>query len=314
MKLNNLNFNSLIHFHHIAKNRSLSLVAKELNLSAPAITHSVNNLEQSLKQKLCTRSRSGFQLTTAGLRLYNLTQKIVTEIQSYSYSQEDETQFSGILSIGVLDNFQNEKMNLALQKVSEKYPKIKMSIQSYDSDTINKLILDGELDLGFGTFSNRSPRLKYIKIGEESLRYYISNKHPLWKKKLIAKEDLIGQKTTWLDNRNRNKSDLELNIFVENLKYKMQFYGFSNNLTAAVQILMSGHTIVPLPENYGDVLCKTLAIRKIEISSKSKTLDEVIYIFVDEAKSTNQIQNFYPFETKESALEVISSALISVGA
>lgn len=276
MKLNNINLNSLIHFHSIAKNRSLSLAAKEMNLSAPAITHSLNNLEETLKQKLCTRSRAGFQLTTAGLRLYNSTQKIISEIQSYSAYQEDEKQFSGILSVGILDNFQNKKMDSVLQNVCEKFPKMKLSIQSYDSDTINKLILERELDLGFGTFSNHSPRLKYIKIGEENLRYYISNKHPLWKKKLITKDELVGQKTTWLDNRNRTKSDLELSIFVENLKYKMQFYGFSNNLSGAVQILMTGHTIVPLPENYGDALCKTHSVKKIEITTKSKTLDQAI--------------------------------------
>lgn len=276
MKLNNFNFNSLIHFHHIAKNRSLSLAAKELNLSAPAITHSLNNLEHSLKLKLCTRSRSGFQLTTAGFSLYNSTQKIVAELQSYSISQEDEKHFSGILSIGILDNFQNKKLDLALHKVSKKFPRLKMSIQSYDSDTINKLILESEIDLGFGTFSNRSPRLKYIKIGEECLKYYISNLHPLWKKKIITKNDLVEQKTTWLDSRNRSKSDLELNIFVENLKYKMQFYGFSNNLSAAIQILMSGHAIVPLPEYYGDAICKTHHVRKIKITSKSKILDQVV--------------------------------------
>lgn len=276
MKLNNINLNALIHFHHIAKNRSLRLAAEELNLSAPAVTHSLNNLEESLKQKLCTRNRSGFQLTAAGIRLFESTQKIVAELHLYSISQEDEKEFSGIVSIGVLDNFENRKMQAALHKASEKFPKMKLSLQSYDSETINKLILDKELDMGFGTFSNRSPRLKYIKIGEEGLKYYISDKHRLWKKRTIVKEDLVGQKTTWLDNRNRTKSDLELNIFSENLKYKMQFYGFSNNLSAAVQILISGHAVVPLPESYGDALCKNHSIRKIEIQSKVKILDESI--------------------------------------
>lgn len=275
MKLNAINLNSLIHFHSIAKNRSLSSAAKELHLSAPAITHSLNNLEGSLKQKLCVRSRSGFQLTAAGVKLYEATQKIIAELDSYSISQHNEHEFSGILSIGILDNFENKLVEDVLRKVSQKYPKMKLSIQSYDSDTINQLLIDREIDVGFGTFSNRSPRLQYIKIGEEKLRYYISKSHPLWKKKTLTKDDLVGQKTTWLDNRNRSRSDLELHIFPENLKYKMRFFGFSNNLSAATHILMSGHAIVPLPENYGDSLSKTHPIRKIEIDTQSKVLDEV---------------------------------------
>ena len=276
MNINNINLNALVHFHSIAKNRSLSLAAKELNLSAPAITHALNNLEESLKEKLCTRNRSGFQLTAAGQKLYESTQVIMRQLQSFSHSKEDPKEFSGILSLGVLDHFENKQVEKAITHISKKYPKTKLSIQSYDSDTMNRLLLEKELEIGFGTFSNRSPRLKYVKIGEEKLRYYISKSHPLWKKKAILKEDLLGQKTTWLDNRNRSKSDLETNIFTENLKYKMQFYGFSNNLSAAIQILLSGHAIVPLPEAFGDSICKTHSVRKIEVETKSKVIDEVL--------------------------------------
>lgn len=276
MKLSQLNLNSLVHFHAVAKNRSLSAAAKELNLSAPAITHSLNNLEDSLKEKLCIRNRSGFQLTPVGARLYESTQKIIGELDSFSLKQANPNEFSGLVSLGVLDHFDNKQVEKVLHEVSKKFPQMKLSIQSYDSDTINKLLLEKELDIGFGTFSNRSPRLKYVKIGEERLRYYLSKSHPLWKKRIIAKEDLVGQKTTWLDNRNRTRTDLEINIFAENLKYKMKFFGFSNNLSAAVQILLSGHAIVPLPEAFGDSLCKTHSLRKIEVETKAKVIDELM--------------------------------------
>lgn len=276
MKPNDLNLNSLLHFNAIAKNKSLSLAAKELHLSAPAVTHSLNNLEQSLKTRLCLRNRSGFELTDAGIKLFQATEKIIAEIEGFSAEQTQENRFSGILSIGILDHFENQEIEEALKQASQKFPTMKLNIQSYDSDTINRLILDRQLHLGLGTFSNRSPRLKYIKIGDEALRYYISKNHPLWKKKSISKDDLIGQKTTWLDNRNRTKSDLEENIFVENLKYKMQFYGFSNNLSGALQILLSGHSIVPFPENYGDTLAKIHPIKKIDLETKSKVLDQTL--------------------------------------
>lgn len=276
MKLNNLNLNAVLHFNCIAKHKSLSLAAKELNLSAPAITHSLNNLENTLNEKLCVRSRSGFQLTPAGTRLYQASQKIISELEGFARNQEDENQFSGILSIGILDHFEHSQFEEVLLKTSQKFPLLKFNIQSYDSDTINRLILERELDIGVGTFSHRSPRLRYLKIGEERLRYYISKNHPLWKKKVITKEDLVGQKTTWLDNHNRTRFDLETHIFVENLKYKMQFFGFSNNLSGAVQILLSGHAIVPLPEDFGDSVSKSRPIKKIELETKSKILDQVM--------------------------------------
>lgn len=274
MKIQNLN--ALMHFHAIAKHRSLSLAAQELHLSAPAVTHSLRGLEESLSQTLCLRTRSGFSLTPAGLELYQSTQKIFAELNSLSSKLQSEEQMSGIFSIGILDNFENTEFELALTKVCKKFPQLRLNLQSFDSETINRLLNDHEIDLGFGVFSNRSSRLKYVKIGEEKLKYYISEKHPLWKKKKISLNDLSQQKVTWLDNRNRKKSDLELNIFVENLKYKMQVYGFTNNLAGALQILLSGHTIVPLPEIYGRPLEKRYSIRPLQIQTKGKTLDQLM--------------------------------------
>lgn len=276
LKIQNINLNALLHFHAIAKHRSLSLAAQDLHLSAPAVTHSLNNLETALNETLCIRNRSAFQLTASGSRLYQTTQKIFQELEGFTLSQKDENQFDGILSIGILDHFESEKFESALEMVVQKFPQLKLNVQSYDSDTINKLLIDGEISLGLGIFSQRSPRLKYVKIGEEVLHYYISNKHPLWKKKKIQKDDLFGQKTTWLDNQNRKLSDLEINIFVENLKYKMQFYAFSNNLSGALQILLSGHAIVPLPENYGISIAKQYPVRKIDVTTKHRILDQLL--------------------------------------
>lgn len=56
----------------------------------------------------------------------------------------------------------------------------------------------------------------------------------------------------------------------------MKFFGFSNNLSAAVQILLSGHAVVPLPQSFGDSLSKTHPVRKIELETKAKVIDEVM--------------------------------------
>lgn len=283
MKIQNLN--ALFHFHVIAKHRSLRLAAQELHLSAPAVTHSLRGLEESLQQTLCVRTRAGFSLTPAGLELYQSTQKIFSELNSVSSRLQNEEQMTSTLNIGTLDNFENIDFESALTRVCKKYPQLRINLQSYDSETINRLLLEHELDLGFGVFSHRSSRLKYIKVGEEKLVYYISDKHPLWKKKKLTVDDLNQQKVTWLDNRNRRKSDLELNIFVENLKYKMQFYGFTNNLTGALQILLSGHTVVPLPETFGRPLEKRYPIRSLQIQTKGKVLDQMMVFLPNQPRS-----------------------------
>ncbi len=276
MKLNiqGLNLNNLLHFHSVAKHKSLRKAAQELHLSAPAVTHSLNHLEHSISETLCVRNRSEFSLTEAGAQLYKTTQKIFFELENFSIKSSDKENFNGVLNIGILDHFENQMFASAIHKTVKKFPQMKLNVQSYDSDKINQLLIEKEIDIGSGIFNQQSPRLKYSKIGEEKLCYYISKNHPLWSKNKITQLDLVGQKVTWLDNQNRKKSDLELNIFVENLKYKMQFYGFANNLSAALQILISGHSIVPLPEFYGNSLTKQYAVKKIPLDTKGRTLEQ----------------------------------------
>jgi LysR family transcriptional regulator, low CO2-responsive transcriptional regulator len=276
LRFQDINLNTLLHYHMIAKHRSLRQAAHELHLSAPAITHSLNNLEQSLNEVLCIRNRSEFALTAAGLSLYKTTQKIFAELEEFTSRQTDPLKFTGILSVGLLDHFKNHSFQIALEKVVKKFPDLKLNVQSYDSDTINQLLIEKEIDIGVGIFNHHSPRIKYSKIGEEKLSYYISKNHPLYSKKKISKEDLQGQKVTWLDNQKRKKSDLELNIFIENLRYKMQFFGFTNNLSGALQILLSGHSIVPLPELYGRSLETQHQARKLDVETKGKTLNEML--------------------------------------
>ncbi len=272
--LNRLNLNTLYHFHVVAQMRSLKRAAERLNLSAPAVTHSLNKLEEAIGEALCVRSRSEFSLTPRGRELFQTTESMFSEINEFARRKESEQDFSGILSIGILDHFEEDYFLSAVEAVAKKFPQTKLTIQSFDSDTLNSLILEKELDVAFGVFSQKSPRIKYIKVGHEKMSYFISDKHPLWSKRKVSKEDLVGQKVAWIDNHARKKVDLESQIFVNNPKYKMQFYGFSNNLSGALCILLSGHAVVPLSENFGEQLSKNHAVKKLEFGNRGTELTQ----------------------------------------
>lgn len=61
-----LNYHHLRYFRIIARERSLSRAAEKLNLSPPALSIQLKQLEQSLGHTLFERSRDGWELTEAG--------------------------------------------------------------------------------------------------------------------------------------------------------------------------------------------------------------------------------------------------------
>ena len=61
-----LNYHHLRYFRAIAREQSLARAAEKLNLSAPALSIQLKQLEQSLGHSLFVRRRSGLELTEAG--------------------------------------------------------------------------------------------------------------------------------------------------------------------------------------------------------------------------------------------------------
>lgn len=61
-----LNYHHLRYFRAIARERSLARAAEKLNLSAPALSIQLKQLEESLGHALFERRRDGLQLTEAG--------------------------------------------------------------------------------------------------------------------------------------------------------------------------------------------------------------------------------------------------------
>lgn len=265
----------ILHFEVIARLKSLKGAAKELHLSQPAITQSLSKLEQSLGVPLCVRSRSQFSLTEAGKQLYLTSIEIKKNLGRFQNYIEDDEAFDGVFSVGILDNIQNKVFEDALSKVTYQFPKMKLNIQSFPADEIQDKVTDGELDIGIGLFRGRK-NLSYIHVGEEKICHYISEKHPLWKKKSISKKNIKGAYLTWLDIVNRDRTALEVEIFIEENKKPFKVQSYANNLQAAAIILRAGHSIVPFPYGYLETRKLDFKFRKLDSSIEPYTLQQSV--------------------------------------
>jgi DNA-binding transcriptional LysR family regulator len=240
----------VLHFEAVARCRSLKLAARELGLSQPAVSHSLNKLEQRIGTPLCLRSRAQFALTEAGKELFRTSQDIKARLKGFEQYLSSKETFDGVLSIGILDHLQSERVERALNQVIAAFPKMKLSLQVYTAAEIQRLVWSGELDVGVGIFNAKQQALRYTAVGEETIYHYISDRHPMWDRRRIAREDVAGLNIAWSDIVSRDRSILESEIFIPNKVPKLRVGSYSNNLHGALQLLSSGHYIVPLPREY----------------------------------------------------------------
>lgn len=239
----------ILHFEAVARLQGLKRAADELKLSQPAVTHSLNRLEQSLGVLLCVRTRSHFALTEAGRRLFEVSSEIKLRLRRFQSYLSNQESFDGMFNVGIIDNINNKPFELALSRTIQQFPKMKVNIQVFPADVIQDQVASGELDIGIGLFRRRR-NMSYDVVGTETICHYISDQHSLWKKSNVTKSDLVGLSLTWLDIISRNRIALETEIFRGDPRPPMKVVSYANNLHAATFILASGRSIVPFPFGY----------------------------------------------------------------
>lgn len=83
---NHINLNTLNYFYEIANTNNITKASENLNVSQPALTKAIKQLESDLNAKLFIRSKKGVVLTEAGEILYDYTKNSFQNLGEYSKS------------------------------------------------------------------------------------------------------------------------------------------------------------------------------------------------------------------------------------
>ena len=146
----NINLELYKTFYYVAKNENISRASNELNISQPAISKAIKNLEEQLNTKLFIRKRDGMELTEIGEAIY----KKIKDAMELIYSAENDLKVltsmeSGILNIGASKTILHEFLMPYIKDFHKKYPKINIRIFTDKvSDLIRKSTM-GIIDVIF---------------------------------------------------------------------------------------------------------------------------------------------------------------------
>ena len=146
----NINLELYKTFYYVAKNENISRASNELNISQPAISKAIKNLEEQLNTNLFIRKRDGMELTEIGEAIY----KKIKDAMELIYSAENDLKVltsmeSGILNIGASKTILHEFLMPYIKDFHKKYPKINIRIFTDKvSDLIRKSTM-GIIDVIF---------------------------------------------------------------------------------------------------------------------------------------------------------------------
>lgn len=133
----------------VAKCGSISLAAKEMSITQPAVSQSVKLLEDALQTKLFTRTSKGVTMTPEGELLYSYVAKGYEQIElgEKKLIQMQNLEL-GEVRIGASDMTLQFYLLPFLEKFHDQYPGIKVSVTNGPTPETLRNLADGRIDFG----------------------------------------------------------------------------------------------------------------------------------------------------------------------
>jgi DNA-binding transcriptional LysR family regulator len=180
-------------FKVVVESGGFSAAEVELNISKPAISLAINELESLLGMKVCLRGRSGFSVTEHGSQVYQSALQLLGSLETFkSQINAINTELKGELNIGITDNMvtiPQMRITQALSALKHKAPDVMINIRMMPPNGIETAILDGKLHVGVVPGLRNLPGLNYQPLYKEKSLLYCSNTHPLFEQDLARISD-----------------------------------------------------------------------------------------------------------------------------
>ncbi len=136
-------------FHAVAKLLSFTKAAEALHMTQPAVTFQVRQLEEYFNTRLFDRTHNKVNLTPAGSKVYEFSDRIFDLYDEMENSVRELTgEISGALTIGASTTIAEYMLPTLLGQFKAKYPEINIRLKVSNTEGIVSMVEHNVIDLG----------------------------------------------------------------------------------------------------------------------------------------------------------------------
>ncbi len=242
---------------------SILKAAAALGMSQPAVTKSLQELEDIAQVRLFERHSRGVQITQAGLRLVSLGRRILAQVNRL----DDDLDLlarpdGGLVAVGALPVAATGVLPGVLIRLRRDYPGIQVRLQEGRTIDLLPMLLSGELDLIVGRLYERSRPDGMVRepLWDEPISLLARTGHPIFDEKTpsidaIRKYELILPTFTQRVHEEVEQVLASLNLEPTSLVRSSSF-GFIREMMHGTDILSA----MPRLMMVGDLLRGTLKV------------------------------------------------------
>lgn len=209
-------------FYVVAETKNITKASEILNISQPAVTKHIKNLEEQLGNPLFIRTKKGVILNEYGEKIFlNVKQALNLLSESEKEISKYKSLNKGTIKIGISTTLARKYLLKYIKKFHETYTNIVIDIYTDATKDLIKQLKNGVIDIIISKFpQNRDNDLEYIYLGKTKYIFVANEEYSFLLNKTIPIKKLVNyplllQKTPSNSRDNIEKYLKENNIHIE---------------------------------------------------------------------------------------------------
>jgi len=200
-------------FLAVAETMSFTKAAERLNLTQPAVSQHISQLEKELGVTLFHRGKGAIRLTEAGETVARFVRRLNTLYSRLRTSLADQDKGLTRLRVGITHTAESNIVAEVLAEYGNRNPSIVITIVTDSIKNLYDRLDNYDLDMAIVEGAAMAPDFAFILLDTDYLVCAMSNDHPLAKKPLMSLGDLIHERMIL-----RRSESATVNLFVSSLE------------------------------------------------------------------------------------------------
>lgn len=258
-----MNIQQIEYLLAVNKYRSFSKAAENIFVTQPALTIQIRRLEDELGVELFDRNKKPLEPTEIGERIIEQARFLQKNIEKLSdIVSEFKRELSGNLRIGIIPTVSPYLVPKFVNEFVENFPEVNLQFTELITEDILSHLEEGTLDAGIIVTPFPMKNMTVFPLYYEEFFLYVSDKHPLIKRKNIRVSELNLHDLWLLEEGNCFRNQV-INICrrEKDYKSKWKFDYESLSIDSLLKIVNSSRGITVIPE---------LALEDVPESGKNK--------------------------------------------
>lgn len=178
--------------------RHFAQAADYCHVTQPTLSMQLHKLEQEIGAKLFDRSKQPVIPTESSKEFIAQARKILAEVDVLqNIVEQRHGTHSGELKVGIIPTLAPYLLPLFVQSFSQKYPKVKLTVNEMTTEGIITRLREGRLDVAILVTPLNEKGISEQVLFYEKLVAYVSKKNSLYKKHYLLSKDIDPRKL-WL--------------------------------------------------------------------------------------------------------------------